>query len=415
MFIQYLRTAGKMFSLFVIAAMALTTLGACAQSPAPSDTTQNQKPIKIGISVSLSGDFSDDGKALEKGYQLWAADVNKKGGLLGRPVQLDILSDNSNEQQVQTNYQKLITVDHVDLVFGPYSSLLTKPASLVANRFGYAFVEGAGTGPSVYTRGLHNLFSVSLSAVQLLKTTALYILSLPEQIRPKTAAYATEDDPFAGPQVDFARQQLEAGGVRTVQNIVYPAETTDYTPIAQKIIASGAQVDVLGTFLPDSTAFVQAFHQQHYNPQLIVATAGPDQAAEFSKAVGVKDTEGIFVPNTWWPGLNAQQNAQMVSEYVGKYGGTADQVSSDVAQAYSVGQVVEQAVNKIHSLDNKALINELHQDQFATVQGAVKFDDTGQNTVGLAYLFQWQHGQLVPVFPSSVATATPEFPKPMWS
>jgi len=340
--------------------------------------------------------------------------VNKKGGLLGRQVQLEFLNDNSDPKQVQTNYQKMITIDQVDLVFGPYSSLLTKPSSLVANRYGYAFPEGAGDGPSVFTQDLRNIFSVSLSAVNLLQTTALYILSLPANVRPKTAAYATEDDPFAGPQVDFARQMLEKGGIRTVANITYPAETTDYTPIAQKVVASGAQVTVFGTFLPDITAFVHTFHQQHYNPQLMVATAGPDQVTEFSKAVG-KDTEGIFVPNTWWPGLKVDRNAQMISEYLSMFGGTADAVSSDVAQAYSVGEVVEQAVNKIQSIENTKLIAELHTDTFSSVQGAVQFNERGENTAGLAYLFQWQGGRLLPVYPEKVATANPLFPKPAWT
>lgn len=390
----------------------LIAISACTSS---SVSQQSKQPIKIGISVSLSGDFSADGKYLEQGYQVWATEINKKGGLLGRRVQLDILSDNSDPKQVQINYQKLITIDHVDLVFGPYSSLLTKPASVVANRYGYAFPEGAGNGPSVFTRGLHNIFSVSLSAVNLLQTTELYILSLPSNMRPKTAAYVTEDDPFAGPQVDFARQMLEKGGIHTVAAITYPAETTDYTPIAQKVIASGAQVVVAGTFLPDISAFIHTFVQQHYNPALIVATAGPDQVTEFSKAVGLKNTEGVLVPNTWWPGLQVDRNAQMISEYLSMFGGTANAVSSDVAQAYSVGEVIEQAINKTHSIDNATLMKELHADTFSSVQGAVKFDATGQNVAGLAYLFQWQHGNLIPVYPESVATTNPEYPKPAWT
>ena len=105
----------------------------------------------------------------------------------------------------------------------------------------------------------------------------------------------------------------------------------------------------------------------------------------------------------------------MVQEYLAKYGGTADGISSDVAEAYSVGQVVQQAVTKIGSLDNQKIIAELHSgDTFTTVQGPVKFDSTGQNTAATAYLFQWQNGSLVPVYPTNVASAKPEYPKPNW-
>ena len=104
-------------------------------TPAAVPTADTSNPIKIGISLSLTGDFSADGQGFQQGYQLWADTVNANGGLLGREVVLDIVSDASSPDQVQTNYQKLITVDHCDLVFGPYSSLLTKPASVVANRY----------------------------------------------------------------------------------------------------------------------------------------------------------------------------------------------------------------------------------------------------------------------------------------
>lgn len=398
--------------------VALFALSACGGSSTTGTTSnQPQTPIKIGISLSLSGDFSADGKAFEQGYQLWADTVNKNGGLLGRKVQLEILSDASSTTQIVTNYQKFITVNHDDLVLGPFSTLLTKPASLVASRYGYAMIEGAGGGPSVFTRGLHNLFDVSAPVANLLVSFTQYILSLPAAQRPQTAAFATEDDPFTQPQVDTARALLEQGGVKTVSYQVYPAETTDYTPIAQKMIASNAQVIVTGTLLPDISAFIQAFKQQHYNPKAIIATAGPDQGAQFLNAVGgTKAAEGVFVPNGgWYPGINTFQNSQMVHDYLAKYGGTADQISSDVAEAYAVGQVLVQAVNKIHGIDNTKLINELHSgDTFQSVQGDVKFNAQGENTLATGYLFQWQKGSLVSVYPAAQATNPPEFPKPNW-
>jgi len=395
--------------------MTMLLLAACGGSGGTTSTPQT--PIKIGVSLSLSGDFSADGKAFQQGYQLWADTINKNGGLLGRKVNLDIVSDASSTAQVETNYQKLITVDHDDLVLGPFSSLLTKPASVVANRYNYAMLEGAGGGPSVFTQGLHNLFDVSPPVANLLISFAKYILALPPSQRPTTAAYATEDDPFTQPQVDTARQLLEQGGIKTVSYQVYPAETTDFTPIAQKMIASNAQVIVTGTLLPDITAFIQAFKQQHYNPQAIIATAGPDQGSQFTKAIGGSTAaEGIFVPNGgWYPQIKTFQNAQMVHDYLAKYGGTADDISSDVAEAFSVGQVLTQAATKIHSINNAAIIKELHSgDTFQTVQGPVKFNDQGENILATGYLFQWQKGSLVSVYPADQATNTPEFPKPNW-
>ncbi len=402
-------TVGLLFLILLISACG-------GQSTAATPANQPQTPIKIGVSVSLSGDFSADGKATEQGYQLWADTINKNGGLLGRQVQLNFVSDASSTTQVVTNYQKFISVDHDDLVLGPYSTLLTKPASVVANRYNYAMLEGSGGGPSVFTQGLRNIFDVTAPIVSQMDSFTQYILALPAAQRPTSVAYATEDDPFTQPMIDRARQLLEKGGITTASYQVYPAETTDYTPIAQKVIASHAQLVVLGSMLPDMIAYVQAFKQQHFNPKAIIASAGPDQGAQFTGPIGGSSmAEGIFYPNGWDPSLTTPNNAQMVQAYIAKYGGTADQISADVAEAYSVGQVLQQAATKIHSIDNTKLINELHSgDTFQTVQGDVKFDSTGQNITGAVYDFQWQKGSVTAVYPADTAKASPEYPKPAW-
>lgn len=411
---QAARGIGVLFALlFVLSACGTTT------------TTQNQTPIKIGISVSLSGDFSADGKATEQGYQLWADNINKNGGLLGRQVKLEFANDTSDTNQVVTNYQKFIATDKVDLVLGPYSTLLTKPASKEAARYGYAMVEGSGGGPSVFTQGLNNVFDASPPIVSQMNGFTQYILSLPASERPTTAAYATEDDPFTQPMIDQAKKLLEAGGIKTVDYQVYSAETTDFTPIAQKVINSGAQLVVLGSMLPDILAEVKAFRQQHFNPKAIVASAGPDQGAQFTGPLGGANVaEGIFYPNGWDSSINIPatsdvpgsiSNTQFVQDFIAKYGGAAADISADSPEAYSAAQVLQQAVEKVGSLDNAKIVAELHSgDTFHTVQGDVKFDSTGQNTSGLVYVFQWQQGSVKVVYPSAQAVAAPEYPKPNW-
>ncbi|MGH3026085.1 MAG: ABC transporter substrate-binding protein, partial [Gaiellaceae bacterium] len=204
------------------------------------------KTVTVGASLSLSGDFSADGQAFKRGYELWVDHVNAHGGLLGCQVKLDIVSDASSPAQVATNYQKLISSDHVDLVFGPFSSLLTVPAAKIANRFGYAMLEGAGGAPSVFATGLHNVFDVSLIIKNQLITAATYLAHLPKAQRPKTAAYPTSNDPFTEPQLPVARKIMEKAGIKTVYTKVFPAEVTDYTPIASAVAATKAQAVLLG-------------------------------------------------------------------------------------------------------------------------------------------------------------------------
>ena len=396
-------------------APAIAAPATAVPAPTTAPTATQAPPIKIGISLSLSGDFSADGQGFKQGYQLWADTVNKNGGLLGRQVQLDIVSDASSPDQVQTNYEKLITVDKVDLVFGPYSSLLTKPASDVANKYGYAMVEGAGGAPSVFNRGLKNVFDVSAPVLYWLDSFGEYLLSLPADQRPTSIAYATEDDPFTQPQIDRLKATMEKAGIKTAYYQVYPAETTDYNPIADKIIASKADVVVAGVFLPDLAAFVQRFRQQHYNPKALIATSGPDLGNDFLKALGGPTVaEGIMNPNGWFADLNNSSNQQMVKDYIAQYGGTPDQINGDVAEGYAVGQVMQQVIEKIGSLDNAKILDELHSGAtYDSVQGPVKFDDIGENIAKPQYLLQWQNGKFVPIYPA-VTGGAPEYPKPNW-
>jgi branched-chain amino acid transport system substrate-binding protein len=400
-------------ALGVIAGLGLV-LTACGST---SNQANTASPITIGVSVSLTGDFSSDGKALEQGYDLWAQDINAKGGLLGHKVTMKYVDDTSSTQQVVTNYQTLITQDHVALVFGPFSSLLTIPASTVVERYGYAFPEPAGGGPSVFNRGLHNIFFVQPAAVEdNLVSYTKFLLGLPADQRPKTAAYSTQDDPFTQPQIDKARSLLEAGGITTASYKVYPAETTDFTALALQVVHSNADVAILGTQEPDAVAFVKTFIQQHYNPKSIIETTGPDQGKDFADKVGGTNTEGIMVPAGWTANATAYGNSTFVDEMIAKYGGAPGDISADSAEAYSVGQVVDQAATKANSIDNKALVNAMHSGTFQTIQGPMSFDSTGkpQSNVGV-YIEQWQGAGAVFVYPASVAKAKPEYPKPNWS
>jgi branched-chain amino acid transport system substrate-binding protein len=386
-------------------------------SGASSSTIAKGKPVTIGISLSLSGDFSADGSAFKQGYQLWADTVNKTGGLLGHKVKLDIVSDASSPTQVVTNYQKLISLDHVNLTVGPFSSLLSLPAAKAVARYGYAMVEGAGGAPSVFQAGLTNLFDVSMPVKDSLVPFANWLAALPASTRPKTVAYVTTNDAFTEPQIPVAKAIISKAGIKTAYYSVFPAETTDYTPIADAVAAAKAQVVVLGSVdVPTVSAFMQAFEQAHYNPKVFIATGGPDQGTSFSSVVGIKNADGVMVPNAWYGSATTPGSQAMVAAYVKKYGGSASTISADVAEAYSVGQVINQAVVATKGFDNSKIIAYLHSGvTLTTVQGSVKFDKLGENNSATAFTFQWQGNNFVQVNPTSNSASKPVlFPKPVW-
>ncbi len=388
-------------------ALSVGVLAACSSSGSSSSSSStgtssspsssaNTTPITIGASLSLTGDFSADGQNFQKGYELWAKDVNAAGGIMGRQVKLTILNDASSPNQVVTNYQTLINTDHVDLTFGPFSSLLTGPASEVAARNGYAFVEGAGGAPTVFqtpqNEADHNIFDVSLPVADEIMPFVDYIASLPASQRPKTAAYPMAQDPFADPPVQLAQQKLSALGVKTVYSNIFPAEPSSYTPQADNVAGKAPDVVVLGsTDVPTVAAFMKAFETNHYTPKWFVAAAGPDQGSAFISAVGAANADGMMVPNGWYPSYNNAQSQKMVSEYVAQYGGSPSDVGADVAEAYSVGQVMEQAITATGGTDNAKIIHYLHSGvTLNSVQGPVKFDSLGENSASAAFMFQWQ-------------------------
>ena len=409
-----------------ITATAMAAALASCSSGGSSGSTASASPgasgvIKIGTSLSLTGDFSADGQAFLRGYQLWVKDVNASGGLLGHKVQLVYLNDGSQPNQVVTNYTKLISTDHVALTFGPFSSLLTTPASAVAARNGFAFIEGAGGAPSVFTAApnqqAHNVFDVSLPIADEMVPFAKWVTSLPASQRPKTAAYPMANDPFADPPVQLTQSMLSKAGIKTVYSKIFPAEVPDYAPAANNVAATHADVVVLGsTDVPTVGAFMKAFEQQHYTPKIFIASAGPDQGTAFTSAVGTGNASGIMVPNAWYGGSSNPLSKKMVSEYIAKYGGTPSGINADVAEAYSVGQVAAAAVKATKGFVNSKIISYLHSGvTIQTVQGPVKFDSLGRNLSATTFIFQWQNGKFVQVLPVNDPGSVKILnPKPAW-
>jgi branched-chain amino acid transport system substrate-binding protein len=404
------RTSKGVLLLLAVAAVATT---AAATAGASSQRT-TAGPIKIGISLSFSGDFSDPGKAAKRGYQLWQSVVNAHGGLLGRQVQLKIVDDASSPNQVVTNYQNLINRDHVDLVFGPFSTLLTAPAARIANRFGYAFVEPSGGGPAVFAEKLPNVFFAQPAPIiNCGDPFAHFLLSLPKAQRPKTAAYPSLDDPFSSPIADRMRGQFQAAGIKTVFKTIYPPETTDLTPIVEKVASKHPDMVVAGTQSVDAYAQVKAMIQLKFNPKYLFLSNGASSPTEFPDKVGRGNTTGIFSCGDWFPDSNAPGNGQFIKAYLKKYGGNAFGIDSGSAEAYAVGQIIEAVAKKTGSIDNKTIIKTLHSGKWPTVEGYLSWDKYG-SPKGSDILVEWIGGKLLPVYPSSVALHKPVVPKPSW-
>jgi branched-chain amino acid transport system substrate-binding protein len=397
--------------------MLLSIIAAACDSSDDSDeeeTAVNEAPITIGASLPLTGRFEEPGTAAKQGYEAWAAMVNESGGMLGRQVEL-IIVDNGSEQEVAVaDYERLITEEQVDLVVGPFSSFLVIPTSQVAYDHGYAFVEPAGGADEVFNRGLNNVFLAQpASSARQADAFALYILGLDADVRPQTFAVVSQDDPFTASVVDRLSGLLLDGGLERSFEATYPADASDFGEIAELVGEADPDLMIGGTFLEDSIAQIEAYQEVGYQPRFAFFTVGPSIPDPFREALE-GNTEGIFSSISWFPEGNDFQNEEFVTRYVDMFGGSLGDIPEDAANAFTVGQVLHQAVTNIDSIDNAALIEELHQGTYETIVGDLSFDETGAPQ-GSYMLLQWQGNTFVIVGPRDRAEVDPLAPpKPEW-
>lgn len=402
-----------------LAIISLCALGltACAKTDEPGvaqSPGQQQGAVRIGISLPLTGDFSEPGKGIQEGYQVWADRVNAKGGLLGRKVELIFRDDASDPNRVSSDYESLITQDKVDLVFGPFSSRLVIPAAKVAESYDMLFVEPAGAAAEVFEQGFTRLFYAAPAiADDHYNYLADYLVKLPADQRPKTAAYASLDDPFAQGTAYGLRDKLAAAGIKTVVDEVYPPETTDFAPIAAKIAAAKPDVVVGGTQFEDAVGLVRALQELKVQPKLAAFSTGPT-LPEFPDAV--KDAaEHIVSPVGWSAVADFPGNQEMVARYREMFG---SEPHEDAANGYTVGQIVEAAVNAVQCVDpsptcQDKLTDHLRQGTFQTVVGPLSFDEKGRPEQA-HMIQQYVGGKVEIVLPEQAGTTGLVYPKQAW-
>jgi ABC-type branched-subunit amino acid transport system substrate-binding protein len=369
--------------------------------------------IKIGASLPLTGDFSQPGGEAKRGYEIWQQLVNDGGGLLGSQVQLTILDDASDQNTVVSDYNRLISQENVDLLLGTFSSLLNLPASAVAERNEMVYVEPAGGAPDMFTRGFTYLFfAQQATAPHQADLFSKYVLSLPDGERPTTAAYPTQDDPFAAPVIDGVREQLEGAGIETVYQTVYPPDTTNFDTIASDIKASGAELVAHGAVFEDGIGMIRSFQKVKYNPQYFFETSAPSNSDQFSDGIGVDNTEGIFYAVSWSAEADTPVNADFVAAYQEQYGQLP---AEDAADAFAAAQVLQAAVEAVGEIDQTAIRDWLHSNSVETILGELSWDETGAPQQAFL-LAQWQNGTSEIVAPEELATTdTIVAPKPDWA
>src|SRR5829696_5909801 len=320
--------ARRWFALLAVAGIAAFGVGCGGDDESGSDSGE---PIKIGISLPLTGEFSQPGKAAKQGYEVWADTVNSQGGLLDRQVELVIKDDASDQNTVVADYNALIQRDQVDLLLGTFSSLLNLPASAAAERNRMLYIEPAGGAPEIFERDFQYgpFFTQQATADHQGDLFAEWVLALPENERPKTVAYATLDDPFTVPVVDALRATFQDEGIETVYDEIYPISTSNFDSIANAIASENPDMVINGSQFDDGIGFRRSMTKVGLEPKIFFQTNAPSFGKQYSDGVGVENTEGTFFAISHTPDADTPGNAEFVDAFEQQFGGEPAEDAAD--------------------------------------------------------------------------------------
>ena len=352
------------------------------------------EPIKIGFSMALTGGLAGAGKAALIAMEIWRDDVNKKGGLLGRPVEFVYYDDATQPAKVPPIYTKLINVDKVDLVVSGYGTNLTVPAMPIVMRNKLVF-------PSLFALAANDEFNYD-RYFQIMPagpnpkldwSRGFFELALEQKPRPQTVAIVAADAEFALNAAAGARENAKKMGLRIVYDKSYPPATTDFTPIVRAIQATNPDIVYVGSYPPDSVGMVKAANEVGLKTKMFGGGMVGLQYAAIQKNLGPL-LNGIVNYDFWVPAKTLDFPG--IEEFLRKYQERAKGEGVDPLGhylppwAYAYLEVLGQSVEATKGLDAAKLAAHMHSTTFTTVVGKVKFGKNGEWATSRALQVQFR-------------------------
>lgn len=357
-----------------MALVAATLLAAAAAMAA--------EPLKIGLSMSLTGGLAGGGKSALLGMQVWAEDVNAAGGLLGRPVQLVFYDDQSNGANVPGIYSKLLDVDKVDLVVSAYATNQIVPAMPIVMQKNLAFMALFGTGVNdkfhydryfqILPNGKETRFGPSLGFLE----TAMTM-----EPKPKTIALVGADAEYAQTVIAGAREKVKEFGLQIVFDRSYPPNTVDFASVVRSIQAVNPDIVYVASYPPDSVGIIRAAHEAGLKPRMfgggMIGLAFAPVKAQLGPLLNGIVCYDVYVPEPTmkFPGIEeflTKYRVKAVAEGVDPLGFYLPPF------AYAELQILGEAITKTGGLDQGKIAAYIHAETFHTIVGDVKFAENGE-------------------------------------
>ena len=380
----------------VVGKLCAVVVLATAGTLAGNGAVRAADPIRVGMSMALTGGVAPIGKQVITALQIWRDDVNAKGGLLGRPIELVFYDDQSNPAHVPQIYTKLIDVDKVDLLIGPYATNMVAPAIPVlmqSKKTTIGILANAANSKFHYDQ----YFSMLPTGPEPQKafSRGFFELAAAAQPRPKTVALIAADAEFAQNAVEGARQNIkDMGGFDTVFDKSYPPTTADFTPILRAIQALNPDIVFVAAYPPDSVGIVRAANEIGLVPKLFGGTfigllVTPIKMQLGPLMNGIVNNE-VFVPA---PAFTFPGTLEVLAKYqtAAKTQGIDPLGWAFPPLSYAAGQVLAQAVEGAKSLDHKAIADYMRSHTFHTVVGDITFGTDGEWVKSRVVFTQFQN------------------------
>jgi branched-chain amino acid transport system substrate-binding protein len=353
------------------------------------------EPIKIGFSLELTGPLAVVGKSGLLAFQIWAADINKQGGLLGRPVKLVYYDDQSNPSLVPGIYTKLIDIDHVDLLISSYGTNLVVPALPVViqhNRLFFGLFALAANAKFHYPR----YFSMLTFGPHPTKSFSegYFKLVMAQKPKPKTLAIVAADAEFSRNASDGARDNAKAAGLRIVYDRSYPPATVDYTPIVRAVQAAKPDIVYVASYPPDTVGILRAVQEIGLKTEMLGGAFVGLPAAALKTQLGPA-MNGILNVELWEPVKTMEFPGVM--NFIKAYEAKAPAAGVDPLGyflppfAYAELQILGDAVAAAGTLDEGKLAQYMHSHKFSTIVGDIAFGPEGEWTKARVIWVQY-HG-----------------------
>jgi len=392
--------------LFPLAISAVFVWAGCQGSKGPQSNT-----FKIGVITSLTGSNAAFGQAHKNGYTIALEELNAKGGLLGKKVELDYYDDQSRPDQAVQGVSKLVDQDRVPIVLGAYSSESTRAIVPVVTQKQVPLIMPTAVADNVMESNSPWVFRICAGSGSFAAATLDFLKNNGD---PKKLAIVYENTNFGQSNNKSMTEAAKAAGLELVDSEAYQASSPDYKSLLQRVKGKNPEVIYFASYLLDASTLMRQSEQLGLNPKYFTSAGTGFAAAEFptpDKGAG-KYAEYTFSVSQWLPSVKWKGSAEFDQKYFQLAG---SHPAYHGMEAYAVLVVAAAAIDKAKSEQPQAIRDAVKDVNLPeTPFGPVKFDARGQNQHPVL-VTQVQSGQYKVVWPSDAAESKPIIPTPEWS